>query len=265
MRSIICAAVFLCFPMPLAAQVWGQATQQGTPQKGAQHWSQDPAARDFVDSNVLATFYHELGHALVDILQLPVLGREEDAADTLSALLINDIWEEEAAANMVYHTAGAFLAYAAEAEAGGYPLPYWGEHSLDMQRYYNLICLFYGANPDEREEMAIELELPENRAQRCPDEFALAAESWGVMLEGLEPGPEARGLVMQTGMSPGPLEDLVATEVAELNSTYGLPHDVSVSVEPCGEANAFYEPARAHITICTEYAEDLGRIWQSFE
>ncbi len=261
MRSIICAAVFLCCPMALAAQDWGQGAWQVGQQEGAQ----DPAARDFVESNVLATFYHELGHALVDILQLPVLGREEDAADTLSALLIHDIWQEDAAANMVYHTAGAFLAYAAEAEAGGYPLPYWDEHSLDMQRYYNLICLFYGANPDEREAMAVELELPADRAERCPDEFALAAESWGVMLEGLEPGPEARGLVMQPGTEPGPLEELVATEVTEFNTTYGLPHEVTVSVEPCGEANAFYEPARAHITICTEYADDLGRLWHAFE
>ncbi len=230
----------------------------------AQDWTRDPAARDFVEANVLATFYHELGHALVDTLQLPVLGREEDAADTLSALLIHDLWEEEAAANMVYHTAGAFLAYAAEAEAGGYDLPYWDEHSLDMQRYYNLICLFYGANPDEREEMAIELELPEDRALRCPDEFALAADSWGVMLEGLEPGPEAPGLVMAGPKGRSALRSLVATEVAELNKSYGFPETITVSVEPCGEANAFYHPDARHITICTEYADDLGRIWNAF-
>lgn len=248
MRSFILATTVALLPMTAAAQ----------------DWARDPAARDFVESNVLATFYHELGHALVDTLQLPVLGREEDAADTLSALLIHDLWQEEPAANMVYHAAGAFLAYAAEAEAGGYDLPYWDEHALDMQRYYNLICLFYGANPDEREEMAIELELPENRAMRCPDEFALAADSWGVMLEGLEPGPKAKGLVMADAKARSVLRTLVATEVAELNKTYGLPEEISVSVEPCGQANAFYHPDARRITICTEYADDLGRLWRSF-
>lgn len=231
----------------------------------AQDWTSDPATQDFVESNVLATFYHELGHALVDTLQLPVLGREEDAADTLSALMIHDLWQEEPAANMVYHTAGAFVAYAAEAETEGYDLAYWDEHSLDMQRYYNLICLFYGANPDEREDLAIELELPEDRAARCPDEFALASDSWGVMLEGLEPGLKAKGLVMLPGNPDDRLQALLAEEVTELNKSYGLLEEITVAVETCGEANAFYDPENRHISICTEYADDLGRIWNSLE
>lgn len=52
-------------------------------------------------------------------------------------------------------------------------------------------------------------------------------------------------------------------EVAVLNKTYGLPEAVSVGVEPCGEANAFYDPTAKRITICTEYAEDMARVWQS--
>lgn len=231
------------------------------PMARAQDWAQDEATLEFVDANMLATFYHELGHALIDTLQLPVLGREEDAADTLSTLLIHDLWQEDAAVAMVYHTAGAYYAYASEAQ--GYELAYWDEHSLDMQRYYNMICLFYGANPDEREDVAIELELPVDRAERCPDEFQLAYDSWGVMLEGLEPGAGKKGLVMEAGDGNDMLYSLIATEVAELNKSYGLPQDISVGVEPCGTANAFYSPDDKRITICTEYAEDLARVWQA--
>lgn len=227
----------------------------------AQDWAEDAATLEFVDANVVSTFYHELGHALIDVLQLPVLGRQEDAADTLSTLLIHDLWQEDAAVAMVYHTAGSFLAYASEAE--GYDIAYWDEHSLDMQRYYNLICLFYGANPDERAEMAKELELPTNRAERCPDEFALAYDSWGVMLQGLDPGPQAKGLVMEPGDANDMLYTLVAEEVAELNKTYGLPEAVHVAVEPCGQANAFYDPEAKRIIICTEYAEDMARVWHA--
>lgn len=227
----------------------------------AQSWAEDQATLEFVDANVLATFYHELGHALIDVLQLPVLGREEDAADTLSTLLIHDLWQEDAAVAMVYHTAGSFLAYASEAE--GYDIAYWDEHSLDMQRYYNMICLFYGANPDEREDLAVELELPADRAERCPDEFSLAYDSWGVMLEGLEPGPKAKGLVMEKGKPEDMLYSLIADEVTALNKTYGLPVEVSVGVEACGQANAFYSPDDKRIIICTEYADDLARLWQT--
>lgn len=237
----------ICAPLPITAQ----------------DWTRDEAARSFVEANVLATFYHELGHGLIDILDLPVLGREEDAADSLSAVLIHAIWQEEAAEEMVYHTAGAFQAYALEAEAEGAEPAYWGQHSLDMQRYYTLICLFYGANPDERAEIATELELPEDRAAACPEEFQLADESWGAMLEDLVPGPEAKGLAMAPGKAEDRLYALLAEEVADLNKSYGLPEEIIVVVEPCGEANAFYDPEIRQITMCSEYPEDLARIWKA--
>lgn len=37
-----------------------------------------PVAADvdrFVESNLLAIFYHELGHAFIDIMQMPVFGQ----------------------------------------------------------------------------------------------------------------------------------------------------------------------------------------------
>lgn len=264
MKAILLAGLCLIAPLPALAQSW--TTQAAQPNS----WTIDTTASDaseqeFVDANVLATFYHELGHGLIDVLQLPVLGREEDAVDTLSAILIHDLWQEDAAANMVYHTAGAFQAYAIQAESQGYQPAYWGQHSLDMQRYYNLICLFYGANPDEREDIAIDLGLPENRAMRCPNEFQLAHESWGVMLEGLEPGPGSYGLVMEPGNADDPMHALLTEEVAELNKTYGLPQEIRVGVEPCGEANAFYVPSETRIIMCTEYAADLARIWRAAE
>lgn len=223
---------------------------------------QDEGAADFVRSNVIATFYHELGHALIDVLALPVLGREEDAADTLSALLIHQGWQEEAAAGLTYATANAFLGYAAEAEAAGYEMPFWDEHSLDMQRYYNLICLYYGAEPELREQDAIELGLPADRAARCPDEYALAADSWGVLLQGLDPGTKgAFPLTMNGDPAQDPLVAILAEEVAVLNQVYALPKEVTVKVARCGEPNAFYNPADQSITFCTEYAEDMARLY----
>ncbi len=225
---------------------------------------QDEATADFVRSNVIATFYHELGHALIDVLALPVLGREEDAADTLAALLIHKGWQEEAAAGLTYATANAFLGYAFEAEAAGYEMPFWDEHSLDMQRYFNLVCLYYGAEPDLREQDAIELGLPADRAARCPEEYALAADSWGVLLQGLDPG--TRGtfpLTIQGDPAQDPLVAILAEEVTALNQVYALPQEVMIKVARCGEPNAFYDPSDKSITFCTEYAEDMARLYLS--
>ena len=234
-------------------------------QAAAFEMPEDEGAAAFITSNVVATFYHELGHGLIDVLELPVLGREEDAADTLSTLLIHDIWLEESAVSMVYDTAYAFQLYAEEAETLGFETPYWDEHSLDLQRYYNLVCLFYGANPDEREDIAVDLELPENRGERCPDEFDLAEASWGGMLEGLEPGEGARGLRLVDSDPDEALGIILADEIATLNQNYGLPEWIDVVVEECGQANAFYQPDIRRIIICTEYAEDLHRLWMAQE
>lgn len=227
---------------------------------------QDEAAAAFVANNVISTFYHELGHAFVDGLALPVLGREEDAADTLAAVLTHQFWLEDSAFAIIADTALAYELYALEAEAASLEPAYWDEHSLDMQRYYTLVCLFYGAEPDLREAAAIELGLPEDRAVRCPDEYAQAEESWAALLE--------PALVPETGPPPGAaalrleptaeadLAALLAEEIAAVNQSYALPETILVRVEPCGEANAFYHPDARTITMCTEYAEDLLRLWE---
>src|SRR4051812_6372549 len=42
----------------------------------------------FVLGNTVFILYHELGHALIDLLGLPVLGHEEDAADNLASIMM---------------------------------------------------------------------------------------------------------------------------------------------------------------------------------
>lgn len=226
---------------------------------------QDEAAARFVTSNVVGTFYHELGHALIDVMQLPVLGREEDAADTLSGLLIDQVWQEESANAMIEDSANAYILYDAENNIAPEDQPYWDEHGLDLQRYYNLICIFYGANPETRTEIATVFELPESRAERCPDEYNQAQASWGAMLEEISSDQYTEGLVLADGFGDDPVSLIIAEEVATINEMYRLPEAVTVSVAPCGEANAFYYSNDRTITICTEYAEDLARVWAESE
>jgi hypothetical protein len=227
---------------------------------------EDEAAARFVSSNIISTFYHEVGHALIDILDLPVLGREEDAADTLSALLTHHIWNEDAATAIVYDSALAYSALAAEGETDVADLMYYDTHSLDLQRYYNLVCLYLGAEPELRADEAADLGLPEERAVGCEEEFALADDSWGVMLDGLEPGEGTKGFTL-VGSDPeaDPIAAILEEEIRTLNEVYGLPVEIEVKLEACGEANAFYFSETQSITVCTEYAEDLARLYQEAE
>ncbi|NJL31644.1 MAG: hypothetical protein HC898_08450 [Phycisphaerales bacterium] len=74
-----------------------------------------------------------------------------------------------------------FSHQAAEGDGAGHA--YWGEHGLDLQRYYMIVCLLYGSDPEAYREFADDAELPAERQQDCPAEFEQVARSWGVLLD----------------------------------------------------------------------------------
>ncbi len=213
-------------------------------------------ARDYVEGNILGTLYHELGHALIDVLEPVVLGQEEDAADVLAVVLAHDLWEEEDARRVASATALSFWLSSEE----GYETAYWDVHGPDEQRYYNTVCLFYGADPDARADFAQEFELPEDRAAYCADEFALANESWGAYLDDIALGETEAPAKSLSFVNAGGDEEIAALlmdEVTDLNALYRLPTPVAVRLEACDEANAFYDPETRVISICTEYVDYL--------
>ena len=216
----------------------------------------------FVESNLIATFYHELGHALIDIEQLPVFGQEEDAADVLSVVLIDAYYDEETAVQITYDAAYGFLGYADEQAETGEEPAFWDTHGPDLQRYYTLVCLFYGADAEEREDVAQELGLPQERAETCEEEFELAADSWGGVLDDIAANGGG------TSMELGELDDstpsgaltsqVIKAEVEAFNAGFQLSSPLTVEVASCGEANAFYDPNNTTLTVCTEYGDSLA-------
>jgi hypothetical protein len=138
---------------------------------------------DAVVGQFLFWTLHETGHAAFDIFQVPLFGREEDAADQFAAFIMLHFgrdqarrWIEGAA-----YTSDEFMA----------DVP-WGKnyasvHGLPQQRFYNLVCLAYGADPvtfaDVAENMTSMMAqkgvlpkaqqgvLPKQRAENCAYEF----------------------------------------------------------------------------------------------
>ncbi|MCB1339176.1 MAG: hypothetical protein KDK10_17555 [Maritimibacter sp.] len=221
----------------------------------------DEATEAFVEANVLAVLYHELGHALIDIEGVPIFGQEEDAADVFSILLIDAFYEEEAAVSLAYDTAFGFLGEAERSRAEGIDPAFWDVHGPDEQRYYNTVCLFYGANPDERDDVAEELGLPEDRAETCPEEFDQAQAAWGAVLDEMAEGVPAETIRVGV-LDPryGAIAELISGEVEALNADFALSADLVINLEDCGEANAFYYAETTSITICTEFIDDLAEL-----
>lgn len=145
-------------------------------------FEEDAESQEELDDQVAGAtvfvFFHELGHALVHVLKLPITGREEDAVDQLSTFLVTDGTEGGAASAL--DAAKSFYADA-EAEEGG-ELEYWNEHSLNRQRFYNIICWVYGQNPERYASLVEEGVLPEGRAARCGAEYEQIERSWTTLL-----------------------------------------------------------------------------------
>lgn len=221
-----------------------------------------PALADenaFVDANILSIFYHELGHAVIDIEEVPIFAQEEDAADVFSILMIDAFWDEDAAEALSYHAASGFWAEAAWRDETGDDIAWADVHSPDERRYFNTVCLFYGANPDARTDFADDLGLPEDRAESCVEEFDLAQNSWGAVLDDMI----ARGAgdsLRFDGAGDNLISRLVADEVNALNREMSLATPLDIRVENCGEANAFYDPNTVTITFCLEFENHLRDI-----
>lgn len=126
------------------------------------------------------TFWHELGHALIDLYQLPTVGREEDAVDQFATLTLLAQGEDGELAARVAAT--QFRLSARLSRKDGEPLEFWDEHSFDKQRYYDTLCLIYGKDPDKYADL-VPKKLPSERAEQCSDEYAHLSAAWDSLLK----------------------------------------------------------------------------------
>lgn len=113
-------------------------------------------------------FLHEIGHAAFHLLKVPIMGREEDAADQFAAYemmhLDRDLTRQtvDGVAFMYWH----------ETLSQDPKLKHFADvHSVPAQRYYNLLCLAYGEDPKQFADLVEKKLLPESRAQGCVDEY----------------------------------------------------------------------------------------------
>ena len=115
--------------------------------------------------------FHEVGHALVDQWNLPVVGREEDAVDAFSTIFMTEFVNEGefalAGADFFYYLAGSHQLDEVD---------FADEHSFDKQRAYSIACWVYGSNPTRYG--FLRQFLPVSRRVRCPDEYRKLKKAW---------------------------------------------------------------------------------------
>ncbi|HZX42482.1 MAG TPA: DUF4344 domain-containing metallopeptidase, partial [Myxococcaceae bacterium] len=111
---------------------------------------------------------HETAHAVFAVLAVPVLGREEDAADQVAAYAATQIGGDFA--ERMLRSAAFMYDQDSSARKPGED-DFSDVHGLDRQRFYNVLCLAWGSDP-KRYAFAKELgKLPDDRAEGCAEEY----------------------------------------------------------------------------------------------
>jgi putative metallopeptidase DUF4344 len=120
---------------------------------------------------------HEMARAVFDVLEIPVWGREEHAADRVAGFLMLQFGEKVAYRTLV--GTSWFLAQSGAVRTG---LPR-GDFSytraldpLTMQRFYNALCIALGG--DEAKFAFLKKSLPEGRSESCRWEYLQLARSF---------------------------------------------------------------------------------------
>jgi hypothetical protein len=123
---------------------------------------------DAVRGPVIQILFHESSHALLDLLRIPVLGREEDAADQVASLILLHLTPTDARA--VVNGSAYFFATLGKHEPvvrGSFA----DAHGLSWQRFYNLACLAYGSDKGRYGYIVEKDYLPVARARTCEEEY----------------------------------------------------------------------------------------------
>jgi hypothetical protein len=122
---------------------------------------------------------HEMGHALVDQLKLPITGKEEDAVDGFAAYLLTS----DKRFGPLVPLSAAMLFDAIKTDDGRLgDSDFADEHSLPQQRVYQFLCWIYGSDTKRFKGIVGKDMLPRERAVRCANEYRQLRSSWDQLL-----------------------------------------------------------------------------------
>lgn len=122
------------------------------------------------------TLMHEIGHVLFEQYDLPMLAREEDAADALASVLLLEYVEDGA---RIALNAAELFSHESEEYEWFEQSDFWSVHSLEIQRYYTTICHVYGSAPELYDYLINdEYGLSAERASGCESEYERIRDGW---------------------------------------------------------------------------------------
>ena len=219
---------------------------------------------EFIFRNTLFAMAHEMGHGLINEMNMPVLGREEDAADSFA--IVNALKMGSTFSERVLEEAAKGLALSAKRDKKeGNALAFYDEHGLDPQRAYNIVCFMYGSNPEKFKQLANNAKLPEERQKSCVYDYKNAAWSFDELLKMHLRAPDQPKIEINIKYEDSkkysaPLRILRAVGLLDMLAEHAAnrwawPHPHTVEARSCGMANARWR--QRTLTLCYELVDEF--------
>lgn len=125
---------------------------------------------------------HELAYAIFDVLQVPVWGREDDAADRLTAFVMMQFPENVARTTII--GAAEFFLVSRKTWTGA---AFADTRSPDAQRFYNFLCIAYGGDSLDfggwtEAKNGQDPLLPDFRAKQCAREYGQVRDAFSMRI-----------------------------------------------------------------------------------
>jgi hypothetical protein len=132
-----------------------------------------PTPTDALVGQMIFAFAHEFGHLVFDVYQVPIFGREEDAADNFATFLM--LQSRADASRLIMGAAWSYHAFIKDYQENPkatLPLAaFSSNHGQPEERFYNMQCIAYGSD-QKRYSGLVEMGLlPRSRAKHCKYEY----------------------------------------------------------------------------------------------
>jgi Putative metallopeptidase len=126
-----------------------------------------------MDAVVGQFFYavaHEMGHAVFDLYDVPLFGRPEDAADQFAAYIMLQFGKDQAR-RLIGGAAYSYKNFVSDPKYVVSLEAFSNTHGAPAQRFYNLLCIAYGADSKLFADVVEKGYLPQKRAATCRAEY----------------------------------------------------------------------------------------------
>jgi hypothetical protein len=272
MKPIFKILLLLCLYLTLPCTVFADDVVNKEAAQSAERIKID--ADSFIEGNLYFLAYHELGHALVSEFNLPILGREEDAVDSLATYLMTP---EDKAVHPDYLMAAMKGWFLFASEIALDDIAWWDAHGTDNQRGYQISCLLYGSDPTAFKEAADVVNLPENRRESCETDAEQMGKSWDKLLspyyaanDGSDNVTAPEVIYRDTKTYNDQVDYLKEHKLLEslsdfMRQSYKFKPGIKIIAEECGESNSFWYPKERELYLCYELVADFQRLAAKIE